>query len=146
MTSMKELQSNADSEQFTMLDVTSDFRVRAALVRTAMSSEQSLMSWIRTSVSFYTFGFAITQFFYYLADRKEAVELSAGPRLLGLALVTVGILAILIGSIEHVLRIKMLRDAGLPQNVQFILPLGSAAVFLVIGIVALVAITMNWHF
>ena len=110
-----------------------------------MSSEQSLMSWIRTSVSFYSFGFAITQFFYYMADQREAVQLSAGPRLLGLVLVITGILTILLGSIEHVLRIKVLRDVGLPANVQFILPLGSAAVFLLVGIAALVAITMNWH-
>lgn len=105
-----------------------------------------MLSWIRTSISLYTFGFSITQFFYYLASKKEAAELSASPRLLGLALVATGILAIVLGTFEHMARIKTLREAGLPENVQFFLPLGSAAVFLFIGIVALVAITMNWHF
>jgi putative membrane protein len=146
MTNIEEQETMTDSQDFVASDVTNDFRVRAAFVRTAMSSEQSLLSWIRTSISLYTFGFSITQFFYYLASKKEAAELSASPRLLGLALVATGILAIVLGTFEHMARIKTLREAGLPENVQFFLPLGSAAVFLFIGIVALVAITMNWHF
>lgn len=146
MTNIDEREPMTDSRDFVASDVANDFRVRAAYVRTAMSSEQSLLSWIRTSVSLYTFGFAITQFFYYLAIKKEAAQLPAGPRLLGLALVATGILAIVLGTIEHLARIKTLREAGLPENVQYFLPLGSAAVFLFIGIVALVAITMNWHF
>jgi putative membrane protein len=145
MTSIDEAQPTSDGEHFTASEVAKDFRVRAAFVRTAMSSEQSLMSWIRTSVSLYTFGFAIAQFFYYMAGQQESAQLSAGPRILGLALVATGILAILLGTIEHVVRIRSLREAGLPTNVQFFLPLGSAAAFLLIGIMALVAISLNWH-
>lgn len=145
MTSTDERQTTSGGGHIAASAVTSDFRVRAALVRTAMSSEQSLMSWIRTSVSLYTFGFAIAQFFYYLADQQESAPRSAGPRILGIALIITGILAILLGTIEHVVRIRSLREAGLPTNVQFLLPLGSAAAFLLIGIVALVAISLNWH-
>lgn len=127
-------------------EVVGDFRVRAAFVRTAMSSEQSLMSWIRTSVSMYTFGFSITQFFFYIADQQGATQLAVGPRILGLALVSTGILAILLGTIEHVLRIRTMRKEGLPTDVRFFLPLGSATAFLLVGLVALVAIYLNWHF
>ena len=133
-------------DHFEASDVAGDFRVRAAFVRTAMSSEQSLMSWIRTSVSMYTFGFSITQFFFYIADKQGATQLAAGPRILGLALVTTGILALLLGTIEHVLRIRTMRKEGLPTDVRFFLPLGSAAAFLLIGIAALIAIYLNWHF
>lgn len=146
MTSTDERQPTSDGEHSVASEVVIDFRVRAAFVRTAMSSEQSLMSWIRTSVSLYTFGFAIAQFFYYMAGQQESAQLSAGPRILGLALVATGILAILLGTIEHVLRIRSLREAGLPTNVRFLLPLGSAAAFLLIGIAVLVAISLNWHF
>jgi putative membrane protein len=104
------------------------------------------MSWIRTSVSLYTFGFAITQFFYYMARQQDSAQLSTGPRLLGLALVATGILAILLGTFEHFVRIRSLRESGLPTNVQFYLPLGSAVAFLLIGIAVLVAISVNWHF
>ncbi len=135
-----------DSDHFVDSDVVGDLRVRGAFVRTAMSSEQSLMSWIRTSVSMYTFGFSITQFFFYIADRQGATQLAVGPRILGLALVTTGVVAILLGATEHVLRIRTMRKEGLPPNVQFFLPLGSAIAFLLVGLVALVAIYLNWHF
>ena len=146
MTNIYKPQPASGGEAFTAAEVANDFRVRGALVRTAMSSEQSLMSWIRTSVSLYTFGFAITQFFYYMARQQESAQLSAGPRLLGLALVATGILAILLGTFEHFVRIRSLRESGLPTNVQFYLPLGSAVAFLLIGIAVLVAISVNWHF
>jgi putative membrane protein len=145
MPNIDEPQPASGGEAFTTAELAKDFRVRGALVRTAMSSEQSLMSWIRTSVSLYTFGFAITQFFYYMARQQESAQLSTGPRLLGLALVATGILAILLGTFEHFVRIRSLRESGLPTNVQFYLPLGSAVAFLLIGIAVLVAITMNWH-
>ena len=84
--------------------------------------------------------------FLLLGEQERGCRAIASPRLLGLALVATGILAIVLGTFEHMARIKTLREAGLPGNVQFFLPLGSAAVFLFIGIVALVAIVMNWHF
>ncbi len=145
MSSTDERQPTSDGEHFAAPEAANDFRVRAALVRTAMSSEQSLLSWIRTSVSLYTFGFAITQFFYYMARQQESAQLSAGARVLGLALVATGILAILLGTIEHVLRVRTLRRAGLPTNARFLLPLGSAAAFLLVGIAALLVISLNWH-
>lgn len=146
MTNIDEPQPASAGEAFSAAEVANDFRVRGALVRTAMSSEQSLMSWIRTSVSLYTFGFAITQFFYYMAGQQETAQLSAGPRRLGLALVATGVLAVLLGTIEHVARIRTLRKIGLPANVQSYLPFGSAGAFLLIGIAVLVGISMNWHF
>jgi putative membrane protein len=146
MPNIDEPQPASGGEAFTAAELAKDFRVRGALVRTAMSSEQSLMSWIRTSVSLYTFGFAITQFFYYMARQQDSAQLSTGPRLLGLALVATGILAILLGTFEHFVRIRSLRESGLPTNVQFYLPLGSAVAFLLIGIAVLVAISVNWHF
>ena len=127
MSSIDERQPISDGEHFAAPEAANDFRVRAALVRTAMSSEQSLLSWIRTSVSLYTFGFAITQFFYYMARQQESAQLSAGPRVLGLVLISTGILAILLGTFEHVVRIRTLRGAGLPTEARFLLPLGSAA-------------------
>lgn len=121
-----------------------DLRLVGALVRTAFSSEQSLMSWMRTSVSLYTFGFAITQFFYYLEQQQEGIQLSAGPRRLGLALIGVGILGLLMAMVEHVQRLKVLQNQGLQRISRYLLPLGSAAILLVIGITALIIVTLNW--
>jgi putative membrane protein len=121
-----------------------DLRYVAALVRTAFSSEQSLMSWMRTSVSLLTLGFTITQFFTYLEQQQEGLQLAAGPRRLGLALIWVGIIALVLGMIEHVHRLRIMQEQGLQRISRYLLPLGSAAVLLVIGIAALVIVTMNW--
>ena len=122
-----------------------DFRVIAALVRTAFSSEQSLMSWIRTSLSLFTFGFSITQFFYYLDQRQTGAELSSGPRRFGMSLVCVGILVLLLAIVEHVQRIRKMKDQGLPSDAGTLLPIGSAVGLFIIGIAAFVSILLNWH-
>ncbi len=121
-----------------------DLRLPAALVRTALSSEQTLMSWIRTSLSLFTFGFSITQFFYYLEQQKEGVQVSAGPRRLGIALVCVGLVVLMAGMVEHVLRLRKMKKQGLPADSVSFLPFGSAVALFVIGIAAFVSIIMNW--
>jgi putative membrane protein len=121
-----------------------DLRIPAALVRTAFSSEQSLMSWIRTCLSLFTFGFSITQFFQYLEEKQEVLQLSAGPRRLGLVLVFVGILALLLAMIDHVQRIRNMKKQGLPPKTSSFLPIGSALALLAIGIAALMSILLKW--
>jgi putative membrane protein len=124
---------------------TDDFRVVAALVRTAFSSEQTLMSWMRTALSLFTFGFTITQFFYYLEETRPDVDLSAGPRRLGIALVTAGLAVLLLALVEHVRRIQRLQKLGLPDDTEIGLPIGSTVALLLTGVVALVTILLNWH-
>ena len=120
-----------------------DLRIPAALARTAFSSEQSLMSWIRTSVSLFTFGFSISQFFYFLEQQKEGIYLSSGPRLMGIALICVGIIVLLFAMVEHVHRLKMMQKQGLPKISRYLLPLGSALALLAIGIAALIVVSLG---
>jgi len=121
-----------------------DLRVLGALVRTAFSSEQSLMSWTRTSVSLFTFGFSIAQFFHYLGEQEGGAQLLAGPRRLGLALIGVGILALVLAMVEHVHRLRTMQEQGLPRISRYLLPLGTAVALLAIGIVALMSVYFNW--
>ena len=132
---------NTDTEKGPM-----DLRLLGALVRTAFSSEQSLMSWTRTSVSLFTFGFSIAQFFHYLEEKEGVTQLSAGPRRLGLALICVGILALVLAMVEHVHRLRTMQEQGLPRISQYLLPLGSAVALLAIGIVALISVYFDWSF
>ena len=124
-------------------EVKKDLRVLTALIRTAFSSEQSLMSWIRTSVSLFTFGFSISQFFYFLEQQKEDIHLSSGPRLMGIALICVGIIVLLFAMLEHVYRLKMMQKQGLPRISRYLLPLGSALALLAIGIAALIVVSLG---
>jgi len=113
-----------------------DLRIPAALVRTFLSSEQTLMSWIRTSLSMITFGFSIAKFFNYLEERQEGSQISDAPEQLGLSLICVGILVVLLAIIEHVLRYRSMKKQGLPADSVSFLPFGSAVALLVIGIAA----------
>ncbi len=121
-----------------------DLRIPAALVRTALSSEQTLMSWVRTSLSLSTFGFSIAKFFQYLVGQSDA-SLTAGPRRLGIALILLGVVVLAAAVVEHMLRIRDLKRQGLPADASSFLPMGSAGAMLAIGLVALVSVFLRWQ-
>lgn len=144
MSEQEKSQSPMNNEPDETDDSPRDLRIPAALARTSFSSEQTLMSWIRTCLSLFTFGFSITQFFQYLEQKQDIIQLSSGPRRLGLALVCAGILALLMAIIEHIKRIRSMKKEGLPPNVASFLPIGSALALLVIGIAAFMSILLKW--
>lgn len=144
MSEKEKSQSTPTKEQAEELKTHMDLRLLGALVRTAFSSEQTLMSWMRTSVSLFTFGFSIAQFFHYLGDQQGGAQLSAGPRRLGLALIFLGILALVLAMVEHVYRLRTMQEQGLQRLTQYLLPLGSSAALLVIGILALLSVYFSW--
>lgn len=116
---------------------------RLALVRTAFSSERSVMAWIRTSVSLYSLGFSITKFFDYLEQQQEGLQFSAGPRRLGLVLICSGILALMLAVAEHMQRLQIMKGLGLQVTPRFSLPVSTAAALLAIGIVVIIGIAMH---
>jgi putative membrane protein len=145
MNEEREQRSQSEPEPAQSGEPVADLRIPAALVRTALSSEQTLMSWIRTSLSLYAFGFSITQFFFYLEQHQPASsELSAGPRRLGIALISLGILALVSAIVEHLVRLERMKAVGLPNASRYFLPVGSGLAVLAIGITALIAVTMKW--
>jgi uncharacterized membrane protein YidH (DUF202 family) len=114
-----------------------------SLVRAAYSSERSLMAWIRTSVSLYTFGFSITKFTNYMEWQAEGLQYSAGPHRLGIALVCMGILVLVLGIVEHLRRLVRMRQLGLPPISRFPLAVAAAAALFVIGAVTFVGIAFR---
>lgn len=115
-----------------------------ALVRTSYSSERSLMAWIRTSVSLYTFGFTISKFLDYLKMRGTTVEFSAGLHRLGFVLICLGIIALVPAGIEHLKRIRTMKRLGLPETSRPSLPLATAVALIALGIVTLIGIAGVW--
>jgi uncharacterized membrane protein YidH (DUF202 family) len=115
-----------------------------ALVRTAFSAERSLMAWIRTSVSLYTFGFSLIKFMGYLEAAEIGTQLSEGPRRLGLALVCLGIMVLLPAVVEHVRRMKKMKTLGLPKISKIYLPLIAAIALVLIGLTVFISTTFNW--
>ena len=72
-------------------------------IRTRLSVERTLMSWVRTAVSLIGFGFTIVQFFQRLNDMQGVAPAARpqAPRQLGLALIGAGVLALLISTWQY---------------------------------------------
>ena len=100
------------------------------------------MAWMRTSVSLYSFGFSITKFMDYL-EKQGDVQFSAGARRVGLALIFLGIFALVIAVAEHVKRTRTMKRLGLPSISRVSLPNIAAIALLAIGSTTLIAMVLN---
>ncbi len=74
-----------------------------AVERTIMAAERTLMSWTRTSISLISFGFTIYKFVQYMQEQGKAVIIKdpAGPRNFGMALISIGAIALFVASIQY---------------------------------------------
>jgi len=115
-----------------------------ALVRTSLSSERSLMAWIRTSVSLYTFGFSITKFLEYLEKQQEGTGYSRGLHRLGFAIICIGILGLALAAVGHLQRLKKMKRLGLPTVSLISLPVVATTALVLIGVAVLISIGLNW--
>ena len=85
------------------------FEVRAtaadhfAWLRTRLALERTIMSWLRTAVALIGFGFAIVQYLDHLQQTPSArpAFLPTAPEYLGLALISCGILALVISLWQY---------------------------------------------
>ncbi|WP_066401301.1 YidH family protein [Flavisolibacter tropicus] len=76
--------------------------------RTALSYERTLMSWVRTATSMITFGFTIYKFFEEV--QKESTEPRFfTPRLVGLLMISFGMLSLLLAQVQHQIAYKKLK-------------------------------------
>ena len=88
---------------------TARFEVRAttsdhfAWLRTRLALERTIMAWVRTAVALIGFGFAIVQYLEHLEETPgaHAAYLPHAPRYLGLALISCGILALVISIWQY---------------------------------------------
>jgi putative membrane protein len=72
-------------------------------IRTRLSIERTMMSWLRTAVALIGFGFAIVQYFNHLQQVPGArpAYLPTAPECLGLALISCGVLALVISIWQY---------------------------------------------
>ncbi len=82
-----------------------------AVERTVMAADRSLMAWVRTGLSLISFGFTIYKFLEY--ERAQLIEagkaVGSGSRAIGLIMIGMGILSLLLGTIENVVVVHRLR-------------------------------------
>jgi putative membrane protein len=82
-------------------------------IRTRLSVERTMMSWIRTAVSLIGFGFAIVQFFERLQQMPGITPASfpRAPQYLGLALISCGVLALLVSIWQYLWTVRYMWGA-----------------------------------
>jgi putative membrane protein len=60
------------------------------------------MAWVRTSTSLISFGFTIYKFFQYLQEQQRAPrEGLSGPRQYGTLMISIGIIALVLATLQH---------------------------------------------
>jgi putative membrane protein len=79
-------------------------------IRTRLSLERTMMAWLRTATALIGFGFAIVQYLNHLQQAPEArpAYLPTAPEYLGLALISCGILALLISIWQYFWTVRYL--------------------------------------
>jgi putative membrane protein len=83
-------------------DKTASARPDLGVIRTALSAERTLMSWIRTSLAMIGFGFSIYKFRHALGTEERS------PRQLGIVLAAMGTTSLALGIIQYTLVLRSL--------------------------------------
>ena len=122
-----------------------------AWIRTRLSLERTIMSWLRTAVALIGFGFAIVQYLEHLEETPgaRAAYLPHAPRYLGLALISCGILALLVSIWQYWWSIRYLWGepfapiAGVTKEGMQTPVIAVAIVLLFIGLFAFFAVLLR---
>ncbi len=114
-----------------------DRSTELAFERTRVSYERTMMSWIRTATSLITFGFTIYKFFQLEGVGRAQQGRLIGPREFAFVLVLIGLISLLLATIEHHRNIRALgaQYAGNQRSLAVLL----AALISILGILALLA-------
>ena len=107
--------------------------------RTRLAHDRTLMAWVRTATSLISFGFTIYKFFQYLQEQQGVRhEGRFGPRQYGTLMIAIGIIALVIATVQHRRDMKTLRAHyhEVPYSMVTVL----AGLISLLGVIALVAV------
>lgn len=112
-----------------------------AMERTRVAYERTMMAWVRTGTSLITFGFSVYKFFQIEMKDSIVAQTLIGPRGFGLTLIGIGLLSLLLGTLEHGRDLRALRRTypGMPPSSSRWL----ATVIAVLGLFALAAVVVR---
>src|SRR4051794_13509003 len=80
-----------------------------AFERTVLAHERTLMAWVRTAISMISFGFTIYKFFQRTSNTTDGAHLLLSPRVVGMIMISFGLLSLLVAEIQHYDAIKKLK-------------------------------------
>ena len=124
-------------------DTHMDISTKLAYDRTGLAYERTLMAWVRTGVSLISFGFTIYKFFeeFHKAEQVPARASLIGAREFGLIMISIGLVAVLLATLQHVKIMRKLRlqCAEVPHSLAAVV----AVLVSVLGSVALIAVYLR---
>jgi putative membrane protein len=117
-------------------------------IRTRLSLERTMMSWVRTATALIGFGFAIVQYLSHLQQMPgaRAAYLPGAPRDLGLALIACGVVALVVSIWQYLWTVRYLWDeayapiAGMKKEEMHAPVLAVAVLLIFIGLFAFFAV------
>jgi len=118
-----------------------DVSTRLAFERTRAAYERTMMSWIRTATSLITFGFSVYKFFQIEGPARGQQNRLIGPRDFALILVSIGLLSLILATLEHRQNLHALgaQYAGRQRSLAVLV----AALISILGVLALVAMILR---
>ena len=118
-----------------------DESTRLAIDRTALAAENTLMGWIRTTLSMIGFGFTIGKVSQALGEVKGVFRMyTFSVKGISDFLVILGTVSLLVACWQYRHRVRGLRAMGLPKEKS--LTLGVAMLIVVLGAFALTTLVM----
>ena len=111
-----------------------------AAFNTKLALDRTTLAWIRTTLTMASFGFGMVTFFRSLqqgAPSAETARLHQGAIHFGVALIVIGITAMLCASLSHWFTLRRLRRGETPVLSQWPLSITVALLFTIIGLVGL---------
>lgn len=114
-----------------------DVSTELAFDRTRAAYERTMMAWIRTATSLIIFGFTIYKFFQIEVPLERQQNHLLGPREFAFGLVSIGLLSLLLATLENRQNIRSLGSQyrGKQRSLAVIV----AALVSFLGVVALLA-------
>ena len=112
-----------------------DTSTRLAYERTYLAHERTLMGWVRTAIALISFGFTIAKVFEYLREKEGPRATLLGPRVVGIIMIAMGLVALALATMQHRRASKGLHERcpDLPPSLAGVM----AAFFALLGILAL---------
>jgi putative membrane protein len=114
---------------------------KLALDNTRLGYERTMLAWVRTSTALITFGFSIREFFRILTKQVPESQSLIGPHEIGLVMIIIGLLTLLLATLEHRSAIKALKaQYPVTEGYLEIPPSRAARLAALIAILGLVAL------
>ena len=113
-----------------------------AVERTRLAYDRTLIAWVRTATSLITFGFAVYKYFQLERKGGAPSDQLIGPREFALMMVSIGLISLLLATLEHRKDLQALRKqypCVPPRTLARVV----AALISILGIVALATVIMR---